>query len=136
MESETAFRSSAAPPAPPAFNGWAVYGCGWLLATVRLLHRQLCERDTEIERLRQDNHELRNRLLLRASVTPIGEVNGAPPPPADFSTQAPRKFKSPIATRNAEARAVEEYRVRESRRTDTEAKRADIRAEIHGTTRD
>ncbi|HEX8096480.1 MAG TPA: hypothetical protein VF507_00530 [Pyrinomonadaceae bacterium] len=133
MTSETSQTSSL--PAPPAFNGWAVYGWMWALAAIRILHGQLAAREAEIERLREEKTQILNRLLRRQSTEPLPTASNGNGSPAETSPPVRRHFKPPIASHVAAAQAKEDEHYRQARAAaaqraqEEEHKRAAIRAD-------
>ena len=123
---ETENTHTQLPPAP--FNGWAFYGLAWMFSVVRYAHAVIGIKDEEIARLREENRMLLNRLLKRQSTEALPEPGQEAR--ANDNGHAPTRmqYKTPIASRNAAARAAELSGNRGRLMSDAE-KRAAIKAD-------
>lgn len=117
----------------PTFNGWAVYGVAWSMASVRVLHLQLLSREAEIARLRNELAQWQDRTLMRQSITPL--TPGMQERAASSSgISVQRQQRAPISSHIADARKKEElaYWGALTRTADEENKRARIKADGNG----
>src|SRR5688500_16126558 len=114
----------------PAFKPWALYGLAWAFSALRILHAALGAKDEEIRRLRVENTRLLNLVLKRQSTETL-PVEGEPPRNGHYEPPVRRELKPPIASHNAQAKAIEDAAHRQ-RVANEQARREAIRRDAEG----